>query len=649
MEIDSGRSVTAAAPSASVADNTAVKLSGQSRQDISIAVPQSVRRPMALRTSEPAIFVEGLTKSFGDVHALRGLDLTVERGRILGVLGPNGAGKTTAVRILTTLLRPDGGRALICGHDVARAPAEVRRVIGLAGQSPAIQGELTGRENLAMFARLFHLEQAAARQRADELLERFDLTAVADRSARTYSGGMLRLLDLAASFLVSPPVLFLDEPTTGLDPRGRQRAWDVIREFTASGMTIFLTTQYLDEAEELADEIVVIDHGLVIASGTADELKDSVGGDMLQFTTPRTQLDTAAAEVARTLSSAELLQIDRTVGQLSVAVGGSGSQKLVEALRLLDQADIEVKGIALRRPSLDEAFLSLTGHAAHKQRSQLPSAIEPAQISIGALAAAPVQQSYLRRGYRTLTDILTVARRNVITWTRMPAYLVTTLLQPVMFLMVFRYVFGEAIKVTNVGGYVNFLLPGVIAQSIGFAAFGTGVAMAREVGSGVIDRYRSMPIARSAVLFGRLSADSLRMLATVLVMTTLGYAVGFRFQTGPGGAVAMIVMATAFGVAMCSVAAYIGIAIRHLETVQSVGLFWLGPLMFVSTAFVPAASMPGWLPYFAANQPASEVIDAMRSLALGGPEAHLAPALAWLVGITALFSYLGVRAYRRLN
>ncbi len=525
-----------------------------------------------------------------------------------------------------------------------RAPADVRGVIGLAGQNTAIQGELTGRENLEIFARLFHLERDSARRRAEELLDRFGLTGAADRPAKTYSGGMQRLLDLAATFLVSPSVLFLDEPTTGLDPRGRQRVWDVVRELTGSGMTIFLTTQYLDEAEELADEIVVIDRGAVIARGTAEELKDTVGGDVLQFTTPRSQLDLAAAQVAETISHGGL-QIDRTVGQVSIAVGQNGPGKLVAAVRELDSAEIEVKAIELRRPSLDEAFLSLTGHAAD---GQTPAEAAAARAPAEALTPV-IHRSYLQQGYRVLTDTLTVCRRNVLIWTRAPSFLVATLLQPVMFLLVFRYVFGEAIKVTNVGGYVNFLLPGVIAQSVGFACYGTGIAMAREIDRGVTDRYRSMPIARSAVLFGRLSADGLRMLATVLVMTALGYALGFRFQTGPLGAVAMILMGAFFGVAMCSVAAYIGLAIKNLETVQSVGLFWLGPFMFVSTAFVPAASMPGWLPYFAANQPASEVIDAMRSLALGGPQTHLLTALAWLVGVTVVFSYLGVRTYRRLS
>ena len=314
----------------------------------------------------PAILVEGLVKSFGEVRALRGIDLAVPRGTVLGVLGPNGAGKTTAVRILTTLLLPDKGRAVVEGHDVVREAAAVRRSIGLAGQSAAIQEELTGRENLEIVGRLYHMSWPAARSRADELLKQFDLVDAADRRAKTYSGGMQRRLDLAASLVGHPQVLFLDEPTSGLDPRSRLGMWEIIRGLVAGGTTLLLTTQYLDEADELADEIVVIDHGVVIAAGTAEELKGRVGGDVVEFTVPdRSRIGAAVAAIARVGEGEP--HVDQATGVVSIGVGSGGSEALIQAVRSLDGAGVEMRGLTLRRPSLDDVFLALTGHAAEDE------------------------------------------------------------------------------------------------------------------------------------------------------------------------------------------------------------------------------------------------------------------------------------------
>ena len=305
------------------------------------------------------VLAEDLVKTYGDVTALAGLSLAVPQGSVLGVLGPNGAGKTTTVRVLTTLLRPDSGRAEVAGIDVLADPREVRRRIGVSGQYAAVDEYLTGRENLEMVGRLYHLGGDSARTRAAELLEQFDLVDAADRPAKTYSGGMRRRLDLAGALVARPPVLFLDEPTTGLDPRSRGDMWDVIRTLVADGATLLLTTQYLEEADQLADNIIVVDHGRVIAEGTADDLKTMVGGERLEVVVTDPAELGRARELLATVATGEIT-VDAHTRHVTVPCE-VGTAPLVEAIRLLDGAGIEVSDIGLRRPTLDDAFLSLTG------------------------------------------------------------------------------------------------------------------------------------------------------------------------------------------------------------------------------------------------------------------------------------------------
>lgn len=308
-----------------------------------------------------AIKASGLTKAYGDVIALNGIDIEVEQGTVLGLLGPNGSGKTTTVRILATLLQADSGIASVGGFDVATQPDEVRSVIGLTGQYAAVDEYLTGRENLELFGRLFHLSKFDAAKRAAELLDRFDLSDAADRGIKGYSGGMRRRLDLAASLIGRPNVLFLDEPTTGLDPRSRQGMWSVIEDLISEGTTVLLTTQYLEEADQLANQIVVLDHGNVIAKGTSNELKSQVGGDRIEIVVESTNDVSKAAVAIAQFGSAPAITENLTKTILLPVAGGSTA--IVNIVRKLDENQISIADIALRRPTLDDVFLSLTGHA----------------------------------------------------------------------------------------------------------------------------------------------------------------------------------------------------------------------------------------------------------------------------------------------
>lgn len=314
--------------------------------------------------SSPIISASGITKSFGDVHALTGVDLEVQAGTVYGLLGPNGAGKTTMVRVLTTLLRPDSGKATVAGYDVVTQAAQLRTTIGLAGQYAAVDEILTGRENLEMVGRLYHLSPGESRDRAEEILERFDLTHAAGRTVKTYSGGMRRRLDLAASLVGRPQVLFLDEPTTGLDPRSRLGLWEFIERLVEGGTTLLLTTQYLEEADRLADRIAVIDKGAVIAEGTSDELKATIGGDVLELEiADPANLQLAIGAVADMCCGETTVDELRNIIRVPVetAVGS-----ITDAVRLLDAAGVKLIDIAIHRPTLDDVFLSLTGETAEE-------------------------------------------------------------------------------------------------------------------------------------------------------------------------------------------------------------------------------------------------------------------------------------------
>ena len=570
--------------------------------------------------------MQGVVKRFGETLALGGVDLEVPQGAVFGLLGPNGAGKTTLVRVLATLLEPDGGRAEVFGRDVIHDAPAVRELIGLTGQFAAVDEILTGRENLEMFGRLFDLSKEEAARRAGELLERFDLADAADRPARTYSGGMRRRLDLASSLTTEPRILFLDEPTTGLDPRSRNAIWAIVRELIRDGTTVLLTTQYLEEADELADRIAVIDHGRVIAEGTGNELKDRVGGHLLEVELVNAGQREQACVALAAIGCSDPEPDERRDRVVVPAPAEDGLEMIEVAASALRRAGIGVSDLGLRRPTLDDVFLQLTG-APPSENGAGPETNggPPAAAVAAAVAVPPARQRRLRlrapswqRLRESASDAGIVTGRNLRHFWRQPQLLIFSTVQPIMFVLLFAYVFGGAIKGSLPAGvsYIDFLLPGIFVQSVAFRATQTAVGLSQDLERGVVDRFRSMPMARSAVLVGRTIADLVRNIAIIGLMIIVGYIIGFRFTGGFAGAVAAIVVVALFGLALSWIFAYVALTVKGAEAAQAAGFVVIFPLVFASSVFVPTSSMPDWLQAFAKVSPVTLTANTARGFSL---------------------------------
>jgi ABC-2 type transport system ATP-binding protein len=606
----------------------------------------------------PAVRVEGVVKRFGETVALDGAGLEVPAGMVFGLLGPNGAGKTTLVRILATLLAPDAGRAEVLGHDVVREAGAVRELIGLTGQFAAVDELLTGRENLEMFGRLFNLSREDAGRRAGELLERFDLAQAAGRPARTYSGGMRRRLDIASSLLTRPRVLFLDEPTTGLDPRSRNEIWAIVRELRRGGTTLLLTTQYLEEADQLADRIAVIDHGKVIAEGTGNELKDRVGGQILEVELSSVGQRDRAQAVLAAVGCGEP-QPDERPDRLTLPAPRDGLQLVEEAAAGLRRAQIGVTDIGLRRPTLDDVFLQLTGAppSENGDRSRQAAGGQITAQPAGGQITAPrrlvlrLKRPSPRAVRSAVTDTAVVTGRNLRHFIRQPDLLTFSTIQPVLFVLLFVYVFGGAVGRSLPHGvaYVDFLLPGIFVQSVTFGASQTAVGLSEDLQRGVVDRFRSMPMARSAVLAGRTVADLVRNILIIFLMIAVGYLVGFRFHGGVAGAAGCIAVVAAFGFALSWIFAVVALTVRGAEAAQTAGFVVIFPLVFASSVFVPVSTFPDWLQAFAKINPVTVTANAARSLAFYGTPASLGAAAAWIGGLLAIFIPLSVWRYRQIS
>jgi ABC-2 type transport system ATP-binding protein len=551
-----------------------------------------------------AVEASGLVKIFGGTRAVDGIDLAVPAGSVYGFLGPNGAGKTTAIRMLATLLRPDAGHARVLGHDVVAEADAVRSRVALTGQYASVDEDLTGRENLVLLARLLGYRRPAARSRAGELLDAFGLTEAADRLVHTYSGGMRRRLDIAASIIVTPQLLFLDEPTTGLDPGSRNQLWELIRALAASGATVLLTTQYLDEADQLADRIAVIDHGSLIAEGTPGQLKASIGTGTLHV---RLRDPGQRPRAQNTLSHALDVPVHLDPDPEALSARAADPQRAVHALTELAHAGVAV----IHQP----------------QRVALSARGRPPRAS--ALSAS------LAFAWRALLKIK-----------HLPEQLIDVISIPIIFTLGFTYLFGGALA-GSTRTYLQFLLPGSLVMTVVLVTTYSGVTLNTDITKGVSDRFRSLPIWRPAPIVGPLIGDTGRYLLASTLVIGLGLALGFRPHGGAAGVTAAVALLLGFAFAVSWIWTTLGLVLRTPSAVSNLSLLVLFPLTLASNVFADPATMPGWLQAFIDVNPISHLVTATRGLMAGTATAgQVGWVLAASAALTAIFAPLTMHLYR---
>jgi daunorubicin resistance ABC transporter ATP-binding subunit len=560
-----------------------------------------------------AIEASGIEKSFGKKKVLNGIDLKIEKGSIHAILGPNGSGKTTLIKVLSTLLKADSGDINVGGYDAKDHPEKVRETISLTGQNASIDEELTGYENLYLFARLLGYSVPEGRERANELLSAFDLKESGNKMVKNYSGGMRRRLDIAASIVKISEILFLDEPTTGLDPRGRNSLWSFIRTLAQKGSTILLTTQYLEEAEQLADKITVIDEGKVISEGTSDELKSSVGNNILHV-----HLNGVSQNhVNMVLESMKDVHANYDMESKKISFPVSGQKQAISILGELQKNDVEITGFNLSRPDLTEVFLSITGRPKENpdgQEVMSDEMYEVQQYSIKINQLLEHVKPQNKTGFSS--NKLMFGWRNLVKIKHIPEQFMDVLITPLMFTFMFTYLFGGALA-GSTKAYLQFFIPGILVQTLTFNAMYAGININNDVSKGIFDRFRSMPIWLPAPLSGIFIGDFFRHLISGCMVLLFGYILGFRSDAGITAYIFSFLIMIFFAMSISWVFIIMGLTMRSTSAVMSVGWLILMPLVFLSNIFANPNTMPGWLQTFISYNPLAWQVNAVRGL-LGG-------------------------------
>jgi ABC-2 type transport system ATP-binding protein len=560
-----------------------------------------------------AIESTGIEKSFGKKKVLNGIDLNIKKGSIHAILGPNGSGKTTLIKVLSTLLKAEGGKIKVAGYDISDQPHKVRESISLTGQNASVDEELTGYENLYLFARLLGFPASEARQRVDELLSAFDLNDAGNRLVKTYSGGMRRRLDIAASIVKVSEILFLDEPTTGLDPRSRNSLWSIIRSLARKGTTILLTTQYLEEAEQLADRISVIDEGKVISEGTSDELKASVGNNILHV--HLNGVDQIHLDIVLAKMEGSYGQVIRANKRISFPV--ADQMQAIDLLGELRKNQIEITTFNLSSPDLTEVFLSLTG--SKKEFPEDPEHTEgnaPEELHTDVSVSQLLQHSKPFQKSGLLGNKFMFGWRNLIKIKHIPEQFMDVLITPIMFTFMFTYLFGGALA-GSTRAYLQFFIPGILVQTLTFNAMYAGININNDLSKGIFDRFRSMPIWLPAPLSGIFIGDFFRHLISGTLVLLFGFILGFRTDASFPAYVFSFLIMIFFAMSISWVFIIMGLTMRSASAVMSFGWLILMPLVFMSNIFADPATMPGWLQTFISFNPLAWQVDAVRGLLAG--------------------------------
>ncbi len=593
-----------------------------------------------------AIETRNIRKTFGRKTAIEDISLRVKKGTIHAILGPNGSGKTTLVRLCTTLLTADSGVISVGGFDTVRQAKKVREIISLTGQNASVDEELTGPENLVLFARLMGYSSSESAGKANNLLDFFELAGSRNQLVKYYSGGMRRKLDLAVSMLRTPEVLFLDEPTTGLDPRSRNELWTIINQLSSQGTTILLTTQYMEEADRLADMITVLDRGMIISEGTSDELKALVGGNILQVTLDGTGSPEEMINLSRLESlTGKAVTIDHENGTLTIPVDTAG--QAIESLDRIREEKLVISNFHLTRPDLDEVFLALTGKPAGEDEQTSEAApvhrSDLRKDEIDRLFGSPVSA----RHSGIITQHMMFAWRALLKIKHIPEQYIDVLVTPIMFTFMFTYLFGGAVA-GSTREYLQFLIPGILVQSLSFNTMYAGINIHTDVSKGIFDRFRSMPVWLPAPLAGIFIGDVLRYLISGIVVMAFGIMIGYRPEAGVPAIALAFLIAIFFASSISWMAVIIGLTFRNASAVMSLGWLILTPIVFMSNIYVDPLTMPAWLQQFIALNPLSWQVDAVRSLLSGRFEFQvISLALAGSLMIILLLAPAGIYFYRK--